>query len=248
MSERDSSKYEAISKIIRAPADPAAAREHLAAALESAMVALEIKAASLAIFDKQGNELLYMQEGNEAMLAHLDRLEQRMLGSLREQFKVESLYTTLDDDGLKSLFSYLIKIGNRKLGTISGICEGSRNIALEHEFIEVMALALRGLFGRSREIQDARDETVKQVAAALGDKINNPVQAVLLAVQLLQESDKLSPADMKRYLSQIEKSSVRIGKVIRKLMNLAEARAVPYLDGTMMLDFDENEDEEEGKK
>jgi hypothetical protein len=31
-------------------------------------------------------------------------------------------------------------------------------------------------------------------------------------------------------------------------MNLAEARAVPYLDGTMMLDFDENDDEEEEEK
>ncbi len=245
MSDQDSAKYRAISRIIRSPDKPAEAESYLSQALLAAMDALGVRAASIAIFDGKGGELLLVQEGDESLLRHLGNLEKRMLAALRDEFKVESLYTTLNDDGAKSLFSYLIKIGEAKLGTISGICEGSRNIALEHDFIEVMALALRQLFGHGRELQQVREQTVKQVAATLGDRINNPLQAVLLAVQLLQQGGKTTEKEVEKYLKKIEESSLEISRVLRKLMNLAETRSVTYLNGTQMIDLGESDDREE---
>jgi hypothetical protein len=180
MSEnRDNLKYQSLRKILSAPQDPKAAHQTLHEALIAAIEALGIAAASIVILSKDGKRLLDVREGEPVLASLLGSLEERMLVSLRADFGIENIYSTLNHDGEKSLFSYMIKAGSGNLGAVSGICKGSRNIALEEEFIEVIAAALKHIFGQAGMIDLARVEAIKETTITLNHEINNPLTSVL---------------------------------------------------------------------
>ena len=237
MENRDSLKYQSLKKIITAPTNPAEAAIVLQEALATAIEALGISAASIVIVGKKGAPLLSVRSGDQALLETLDTLEERMLSSFREQFGLETMYSTLNKGGEKSLFSYLIQAEGKRIGTVSGICAGRRNIALEEEFIDVMATALRYLFGQSGSIDSARIEAVKQTTITLNHEINNPLTAVLGNVQLLLMKEAQLPEEVRTRLHLIEQSGIRIRDAVSKLLKLGEAKATTYVDDTKMIDL-----------
>lgn len=245
MSEKKNHKYDAISKILSAPADPREAEQLLTEALAAAMKALEVTAASIAIISRTEAGHLVVRQGERDLLVVLESLEKRMIASLREEFGLERLYSTLNYKGLKSVFSYMIKIGDKTIGAITGLCEGSRNIAAENDFIEIMATALRLLFGQHDQIDAARVEAVKQTSVTINHKINNPLTAVLGNVQLLLMKGENLPDEVRNRLELIEEGSLRIRDVVSRLMKASEARTTEYVDGTSMIDMDESEKDEE---
>lgn len=243
MSEnRDHLKYQSLRKILTAPQEPQAAQAILREALVAAVDALGIAAASIVIIKKDGMPLLDVREGEPQFQALLSSLEERMLASLRAEFGLENIYSTLNHQGEKSLFSYMIKTGHETLGAVSGICEGSRNIALEEEFIEVVATALRYLFGQAGSIDLARLEAVKETTITLNHEINNPLTAVLGNVQLLLMKGKELPEDVRARLQMIEQSSLRIRDAVSKLLKIKEARSTTYLDDTRMIDLHDSDE------
>jgi signal transduction histidine kinase len=234
---RDQLRYESLRKILTASHDPQAAQQTLHEALAAALGALGISAASIVILKKDGSCLLDVREGDPVYLTLLSSLEERMLTALRADFGLENIYSTLKQNGEKSLFSYMIKTGNESIGAISGICEGSRNIALEEEFIEVVATALKYLFGQSDSIDLVRLEAIKETTITLNHEINNPLTAVLGNVQLLLMKGKDLPEDVRSRLEMIEQSSLRIRDAVSKLLRLKEAKSTTYLDDTRMIDL-----------
>ena len=179
------------------------------------------------------------------MVVGLSELESRMIASLRAQFGLETIYSTLNHNGLKSIFSYIIKSGDRVIGAVSGICEGARNIALEQEFIEVMAAALRNSLGQAGQIKSARLDALRETTATINHEINNPLTVVLGNCQLLlMKADQL-PEDVVKRLRLIETSSLRIRDVVSQLMKLNEARSTTYVEGTRMIDIQGSKDSEE---
>jgi signal transduction histidine kinase len=243
MSEnRDNFKYLSLRKILSAPQDPQAARQALQEALTAAVEALGIAAASIVIINKSGKRLLDVREGEPVFLTLLGSLEERMLVSLRADFGLENIYSTLNHDGEKSLFSYMIKAGSENLGAVSGIAKGSRNIALEEEFIEVVATALKYLFGQAGLVDSARVEAVKETTITLNHEINNPLTAVLGNVQLLLMKGSELPEDVRTRLLMIEQSSLRIRDAVSKLLKIKDAKSTTYLDDTKMIDLQDSEE------
>ncbi len=241
MENKDSLKYRSLRTILSAPQEPQEAQAILHEALATALDALGIAAGSIAILSKDGKELVDVRHGDSVLLGQLGALEQRMLASLRNNFGLENIYSTLNYEGEKSLFSYMIKAGNDNLGAVSGICIGSRNIALEEEFIAVIATALRLLFGQAGQLDTVRVEAVKETTITLNHEINNPLTAVLGNVQLLLMKGKDLPEDVRTRLLMIEQSSLRIRDAVSKLLNLKEAKSTTYLDDTKMIDLQDSE-------
>ncbi len=245
MVSRDRQKYESLRKILTAPTEPKEAERYLREALVAALDALEVTAGSLVVLDDAGKAMVEISEGDAGLIAALAAIDERMLGSLRTQFGIETLYSTLNHEGIKSIFSYVIKSGERTLGTVSGICAGSRNIALEQEFIEVMAAAIRNSLGQAGQIRTARLDAVRETTATLNHEINNPLTVVLGNVQLVLMKSEGLPEDVIKRLRLIEQSSLRIRDAVSKLMKLNEARTTTYVDDTKMIDLQESKDSEE---
>ena len=84
-----------------APQDPKAAHQVLHEALTAAIEALGIAAASIVIVNKGGKRLLDVREGEPVLATLLGSLEERMLVSLRADFGLENIYSTLNHDGEK---------------------------------------------------------------------------------------------------------------------------------------------------
>ena len=241
MNERDIRKYESLKRIVTAPADVGKAEGILSEALSEAVAALGIEAASAVILNKDGKIVLNLRVGDAKLVRLLDSLEQRMISSLRSEFGLENIYSTLSHEGEKSLFSYMIKAGEKNLGAISGICEGKRNIAMEEEFISVIATALKNLFGQAGEVDSARVDAVKQTTITLNHEINNPLTVVLGNVQLLLMKGEQLPEEVKARLELIEQAGLRIRDAVAKLIKLAEVKSTTYVDKTKMIDIQDSE-------
>ncbi len=241
MDGTEDKKYQSLRKILLAPADPEAAEQSLRESLVDAIAALKIAAAAISVVDDDGNAILEIRAGEPALVVGLAELESRMIASLRAKFGLETIYSTLNHNGLKSIFSYVIRSDNRVVGAVSGICDGSRNIALEQEFIEVMAAALRNSLGQAGQIRSARLDALRETTATINHEINNPLTVVLGNCQLLLMKGDQLPDDVVKRLRLIEQSGLRIRDVVSQLMNLEEARATTYVEGTQMIDLKESD-------
>ena len=245
MDSSEGKKYQSLRKILLAPTEPKAAERYLRESLADAIIAMKLAAGSISVVDDKGVSIIEIRKDEPALVVGLSELETRMIASLRAQFGLETIYSTLNHNGLKSVFSYVIKSGDRVIGAVSGICDGARNIALEQEFIEVMAAALRNSLGQAGQIRTARLEALKETTATINHEINNPLTVVLGNCQLLlMKSDNL-PDDVVKRLKLIEQSSLRIRDVVSQLMQLNEARSTTYVEGTQMIDLQESKDSEE---
>ncbi len=245
MTDHDRRKYEAVRKILTAPSETDTAEISLRGALEDAIAAMKLAAGSLTLLDDGGQAVVDIRSGDSDLAGALKLLEERMLDSLRSKFGIETLYSTLNLDGPKSIFSYAIKSGDRVIGTVSGICDGARNIALEQEFIEVMAAALRSSRGQAGQIKSARVEAMRETTATLNHEINNPLTVVLGNVQLLLMKADSLPEDVVKRLKLIEQSGLRIRDAVGQLMRLNEARTTTYIDNQKMIDLQGSETSEE---
>jgi signal transduction histidine kinase len=245
MSSSEDPKYSSLRKIITAPSDPQNAVEQLQEALEAASRALGVEAAAIVLLDPRDKPVLEIRCGDVALGEVLRELEKRMIESLRSKFGLQNLYSTLNHDGEKSVFSYMIKSGNKNMGAVSGICNGSRNIALEEEFIEVIAEALKKVYGQATQLGAARLEAMRETTATLNHEINNPLTAVLGNVQLLlMKTDELPPEVIRR-LQSIEEGSLRIRDVLSRMQRLQEAKSTTYVDDSTMIDLQDSSDSEE---
>ena len=245
MNSSEGKKYQSLRKILLAPTEPKAAERFLQESLLDAVSAMGLAAGSISVVDEKGEAVIEIREGEPALVVGLSELESRMIASLRAQFGLETIYSTLNHNGLKSIFSYIIKSGDRVIGAVSGICEGARNIALEQEFIEVMAAALRNSLGQAGQIKSARLDALRETTATINHEINNPLTVVLGNCQLLlMKADQL-PEDVVKRLRLIETSSLRIRDVVSQLMKLNEARSTTYVEGTRMIDIQGSKDSEE---
>lgn len=247
MANTGDDRYRALSRILAAADNPAEAEQLVAEALQAAMSAVGVEAASVTVLSGAGKNQLSVREGSEALLAVLNSLEEKMLNAVRSEFGVQELYSTLDYQGEKSLFSYPIRSGKQIIGSVTGLAEGSRNLALEQEFIGTVATALRLIFGGQRQVDAARLEAVKEASVTINHEINNPLTAVLGNVQLLLLKEKDLPEEVRQRLEKIEESSMRIRDAVSRLMQLGEARATSYINGTSMIDLGKKDEGEESE-
>jgi len=83
-----------------------------------------------------------------------------------------------------------------------------------------------------------RTAALLAMAATLGHEINNPLTAVVGYLHLCEaEIEAGSKEGVLRHLKKVQESAERIRVVVRRLMELSDARLTQYQTGTMMLDL-----------
>ncbi len=85
-----------------------------------------------------------------------------------------------------------------------------------------------------RIIEDARVKTVLATAGAVCHELNQPLQAMMLSVNILAMDAAMPTGILKKIESQVE----RMGEITGKLMRLTDFHLKPYLNDLEILDID----------
>ncbi len=222
------------------------------ASLDNAIEALCLVTASVRVVDDSG-KLVFMHIGGRNEFTEMMRqIEEKMLTLLRDDFAVNSTFLTFQQDGTFSLFSYPIRMGEKTVGTISGITTGERSLALEEDFIRAISAVLALVLNRGKsdpgELQDimkARSEAVVETAVTINHEVNNPLTAVLGNIQLLLlNSREFSPETLAK-LKAVEQSALKIKDVTQNLMKIIEPSVIEYTTGLKMIDLEKSRKQED---
>jgi NO-binding membrane sensor protein with MHYT domain len=81
-------------------------------------------------------------------------------------------------------------------------------------------------------------EGVAETATALAHEVNNPLTALIMNVELLEE---VAPAKAADSVQEILRAARRISAVIARLSNVTEAESVPYVGSTRMIDLSQHD-------
>lgn len=249
-------RYRALSRLAIAAAAGEPVDRLLHDAVGEAVSLVGLVAGAVRIFGAGDQDLAGALGGDQAGQARMQEIESTLLGQLRRNYAVRSLFMTLDLDGPAGLFSYPLKSGGTVIGAISGIARGERNLATEEEFVASMA-AMIVLVGRaagawvtaegspvatpaiSKEREAAlKTEAVQETAAAINHEINNPLMAVMGNVELLLRKESQIDPETRDKLRRIHEAASRIRQVTQNLMRIVDARYAPYPGGSSILDID----------
>lgn len=244
-------RYLALSRLAVAGARGEAVALLLKSAVAEAVEQVGLIAGSVRIFGEGEDDQARAMAGSETGQGRLNELESTLLGQLRRNYSVRSLFMTLDLDGPAGLFSYPLKFGDTILGAISGVARGERNLASEEQFVASIA-AMVVLLGRATGAWTApavetkatassedsiKTKAVLETAAAINHEINNPLMAVMGNVELLLRRGEEIDAASRDKLTKIHEAATRIRQVTQDLMKISSARTTPYPGGSSMIDI-----------
>lgn len=240
-------RYEALSHLAVAAAAGDPVDRLLETAVAEAVSLVGLVAGAVRIFGEEDKDIAGAMAGDATGRLRLAELENTLLGQLRRNYSVRSLFMTLDLDGPAGLFSYPLKSGNTIVGAVSGLARGERNLAAEEEFVAALA-AMIVLIGRAgggwiAVVPPDREGAVKtqavlETAAAINHEINNPLMAVMGNVELLLRREAQIDPDTREKLHRIYEAATRIRQVTQNLMRISDARSIPYPGGSSIIDIE----------
>ncbi len=238
-------KYRALRELVLAASTGKNTAAAVQQALDLLVQILQIKAAGIRIYDDNGEAVSEINSGDEKFLPLMESLQEKLILMLRNDFEVGNLFMTFNRNGTHSLFSYPLIVGDRNIGTVSGVTPGERQLATEEEFIQAISASLAIVYGGAThagvaseaEIKKARTEAIVETAVAVNHEINNPLTAVLGNVQLLLVDREKLDDRTRRMLQAIEQAALRIKDVTGKLMNTVEPAVTDYTGGIKMVDI-----------
>ena len=251
--ERLKLKYEALRDIAVRSAKAENITEICQRAITNAVEIIDIKAGALTLYDSTGKQVESFAAGSEGFLPMMLDLEKRLISMLRTDFSVGCIFLTFNKDGTHSLFAYPLVIGDKNLGTISGVTSGSRNLSIEEEFIEAissqLALAFLNLQSADNssggDIKKAKTEAIIETAVTLNHEIGNPLTAVLGNAQLLLVNRDSLDSKTLRMLEAIEAAALRIKEVTGRLLKIVEPAETEYTPGVKMVDIEKSSIDQE---
>ncbi|MCH9031952.1 MAG: hypothetical protein IIB00_06795 [candidate division Zixibacteria bacterium] len=194
--------------------------------------------------------------------ALLDELEEDIFSVLRKRKNLREAYVTFGGENPVSAFTLPLRRGANVFGAALGVGGADIRIVREDLFLEALAAALSlAVFANpdikigseqtlemSEIIKKERLKAVAETAVTVNHEINNPLTAALGNVQLiLMKRDDLDP-DLRRKLEVVEKSALQIRDVTQRLLNLTEAKSVPYADKDTMIDLGGSREESSKSK
>jgi len=240
-------RYQSLSRLAIAAAAGEAVERLLEMAVAEAVTLVGLVAGAVRIFGAEDKDVAGSMAGDATGQDRLADLEKTLLGQLRRNYSVRSLFMTLDLDGPAGLFSYPLKSGNTIVGAVSGLARGERNLAAEEEFVAALA-AMIVLIGRAgggwgavaatdRDAQ-VKTQAVLETAAAINHEINNPLMAVMGNIELLLRREAQIDSDTREKLHRIHEAATRIHQVTQNLMRITEARSMQYPGGSSIIDID----------
>ena len=240
-------RYLALSRLAVAAAAGEPVDRLLETAVAEAVSLVGLMAGAVRIFGAEDKDIAGAMAGEAIGLRQLGELESTLLGQLRRNYSVRSLFMTLDLDGPAGLFSYPLKSGSTILGAVSGLARGERNLAAEEEFVAALAamIVLIGRAGGGWAVVTAPDreaavktQAVLETAAAINHEINNPLMAVMGNVELLLRREAQIDPDTREKLHRIHEAAARIHQVTQNLMRISDARSMPYPGGSSIIDIE----------
>ena len=180
----------------------------------------------------------------------LDELEEDIFSVLRKKKNLREAYVTFGGENPVSAFTLPLRRGSKVFGAAMGVGSADMRLVREDLFLESLAAAFSLAVFANPEINIGSEQTsemseiikrermkaVAETAVTVNHEINNPLTAALGNVQLiLMKREDLDPA-LRRKLEVVEKSALQIRDVTQKLLNLTEAKSVPYAGKEMMID------------
>lgn len=217
---------------------------------------------SVDLLDLNAGRILLWSETQESILSAthskakkyatlLDELEEDIFSVLRKQKNLREAYVTFGGESPVSAFTLPLRRGDNVFGAALGVGSADVRLVREDLFLESLAAAFSlAVFANpdikigseqtlemSEIIKKERLKAVSETAVTVNHEINNPLTAALGNVQLiLMKRDDLEP-DLRRKLEVVEKSALQIRDVTQRLLNLTEAKSVPYAGKDTMIDL-----------
>jgi len=109
-----------------------------------------------------------------------------------------------------------------------------RQLADEHRaYSELQGIA------QAQEAKTRWLEGVAEATTALAHEVNNPLTALLMNAEFLEEGDKDQAAE----IAEIQAAALRIAGVVKRMTTVARARSVTYVGESRMLDLSPEEPE-----
>lgn len=142
-------------------------------------------------------------------------------------------------------FSYVIMLTARveMEDKITGLEAGADDfITKPVDFAELVARVRVGFRIRNLQSEIAQlqhESALLEMARALGHEINNPLNIIYLALELINRSLKDGDIQkVKENLNRIYQASERIKDIVNKLISLRKPKFKDYVNGKRMLDLD----------
>ncbi len=228
-------------------------------ALDGLLEILKLQCVSVTLWDEKTKKITnQIACGSMEKLKILRDFDQRVMESMREQIRMESIYATFNSDGPHSVFSYPIKRDEHTIGAIAGLVEGYRNLSQEVELLEALCHQLGIAIGKASvwaeriggEIQEdliksERLKAIIQTAVTINHEVNNPLAAVLGYVQLILSRPEELSQDTIDKLKKIETGALRIKEVTNRLLKIVEPVIVKYAGEVRMVDLEQSKTKEE---
>ena len=228
-------------------------------ALDELIVILSLQCASVTMWDEKTRKVTHeLASGSMEKLKILHDFDQRVIETMREHIRMQSVYATFDIDGPHSVFSYPIKREGHIVGAIAGLAEGYKNLSGEQELFEALSDQLGIAFAKMTlwegkiggEIQEdliksERLKAIIETAVTINHEVNNPLAAVLGYVQLILSRPENLDQDTIDKLKKIETGALRIKEVTNRLLKIVEPVVVKYAGDVRMVDLERSKTKED---
>lgn len=239
--EQNYRKFLTLRNIALAINSPATIGEIAREALAQAVAIVGVEAGLVTILDAKGQQVSQAIAGGEEKKRLLLELESELLISLRKNFGVRSVYLTLDRDGTHTLFSYPLRSNGEVVGAISGVVSGTRNLALEEEFIEALGHQLGIAVGkkvilptlvkteRPAIVQEFLDYSLdlKQVLTRLHEKLSPRVKYDLVGLVHPRDAVWVDLYLLRRGAGEVLEG--RLERIEKTLLEQVASRRTPVL-------------------
>lgn len=231
-------------------------------ALDGLLDVVKLQCASVALWNEKTRKLAHqMASGSIEKVKILRDFDQRMIETMREQIRMESVYATFDSEGPHSVFSYPIRRNGSIVGAIAGLVEGYRNLSANEDLFEALSHLIGLAFTKASlwrekiggEIQEdlvksERLNAIVETAVTINHEINNPLAAVLGYAQLLLSRPENLDQDTVDKVKKIETGALRIKEVTNRLLKIVEPVVVKYAGEIRMVDLDQSKTQEDKAK
>ncbi|MFH0930537.1 MAG: histidine kinase dimerization/phospho-acceptor domain-containing protein [Candidatus Zixiibacteriota bacterium] len=252
---KDSLKYQLLRLLAIRINSSAPIKEIIQEGIDKTLEIMGLEAGSIALWDEDTKELIYEAiSGKPDKADFLSAIEKSAIQTMRKDFKIESIYLTLQKDGLYSLFSYPIRADGRLLGAITGLSSGNRNLILEEEFLEALGSQLglgvskaEGYLTKAekRKMEEEKEQALKSemlsaitlTSGTVNHEINNPLTAILGNAQLLLARKEYLDQETVEKLKKIEENALKIEEVTHNLLRIIEPVIVEYAPGVKIIDL-----------
>jgi len=228
-------------------------------ALDGLLEALNLQCVSITLWDENTKKITnQVASGSMEKLKILHDFDQRVMETMRERIRMDSIYATFDSDGPHSVFSYPVKKNGHTVGTIAGLAKGHKNLSQEGEFFEAVSHQLgiavakasvwaERIGGEISEdvIKSERLKAMIETAVTINHEVNNPLAAVLGYVQLILSRPENLDSDTIDKLKKIETGALRIKQVTNRLLKIVEPVIVKYAGDMRMVDLEQSKIKED---